>query len=100
MGLLLSVEGFTVKTFSSGWDCLAILADEPPDVLVLDLMMPEIDGIEVCKRAREMGYQGRVMILSAFGAERSMSELNADAAVSKPFDPEQLAERIREMVSV
>src|SRR5215210_1861422 len=54
VGLMLSVEGFQVRTFASGWDFLAGFAEElRPDAVVLDLMMPELDGIEVLKRARE-----------------------------------------------
>ena len=101
IGLMLDVEGFRVRTFSSGWDFLAGFADEArPDLIVLDLMMPEMDGIEVLKRVREIGYDGRVMILSAYGAERARKELGADTAIAKPFEPEQLVETIRAMVEV
>lgn len=100
IGFLLSRDGFQVRTFSSGWDFLATLPQEMPDVVVLDLMMPEIDGRQVCNKAREQGYEGPVVILSAYEAERAKSELNATAALPKPFEPEVFVERIKEIVSV
>ena len=56
------------------------------------------DGREFYRRARELGYTGPVLILSAYGALQAQLELGAEAASSKPFDPQDLAATVRGLV--
>ena len=100
LALLLEIEGFEAVTFTSGWDFLARLeVDPPPQAVVLDLMMPDIDGREVYRRARALGYGGPVLILSAFGARQAQRELGADDSMAKPFEPESLVKRVRTLLA-
>jgi DNA-binding response OmpR family regulator len=100
LALLLEIEGFEAVTFTSGWDFLARLeAESAPHAVVLDLMMPDIDGREVYQRARALGYRGPILILSAFGARQAQRELGAEDSMAKPFEPESLVKRVRMLVA-
>ena len=96
--LVLQAEGFEVESFNSSLQAFSNLADSSitnPAAIVLDLNMPDMDGREFFRRAREVGYANPVLILSAYGAQAAMEELGADAAVAKPFDPTDLASRLK-----
>src|SRR5687767_170645 len=91
--LILKTEGFEVQPFNSSVEAFANLSDSSipnPNAIILDLNMPEMDGREFFRRAREIGYGGPVLILSAYGAEAAQKELGAEAALSKPFEPQAL----------
>lgn len=96
----LGMEGFDVVTASSGLEALELLATEHPDLVVLDIMMPGVDGYEVCSRIRQ-GQQHRdlpIVMLSANHGEaekqRAMDE-GANAYLTKPFRPAELVQVIR-----
>ncbi len=96
----LTREGFRVREHARGAAFLASLAGEPPDVVVLDVMLPDIDGMEVCRRLRRepMGATLPVIMLTARAAEGDRVlglELGADDYVTKPFSPKELAARVR-----
>jgi len=97
--LSLESEGFAVTTASDGLDGLDVLAGEDPDVVVLDLQMPRMDGRSFFREMRSRGYQTPVLILSAYGADNARAELSADAAVNKPFDPDLLTEEIERLAA-
>jgi DNA-binding response OmpR family regulator len=81
---------------ADGESALATMRDRPADLVVLDLMLPGIDGIEVCRRLREAG-DVPVVMLTALGEEtdRVMGlEVGADDYVTKPFSPRELALRV------
>jgi DNA-binding response OmpR family regulator len=100
VGLSLRVEGFEVSTFPSGLPALAALAEkEHPNAIVLDLNMPEVDGREFFRMARQAGYQNPVLIMSAFDAGTACRELGADDWLAKPFAPMDLARKVRELAS-
>jgi two-component system OmpR family response regulator len=86
----LKSEGYEVQVASNGGQALAVIESNPPDLMVLDLNMPGLNGREVYGRARASGYEGPVAICSAFGATHARAELGAQAAISKPFEPEEL----------
>src|SRR5664279_178076 len=80
-----------------GRRALEIIAANPPDLVVLDLMLPEIDGLEVCRRLRESHPDLPVIMLTALGeAEDRIAglEVGADDYVTKPFSPRELVLRV------
>jgi DNA-binding response OmpR family regulator len=85
--LVLRTEGFRVRQASNGKEGLRVLSQENPDLIILDLQMPVMDGRTFYQAARRGGYTGQVIICSANDAEASRRELGADAAIAKPFDP-------------
>ena len=97
ISFLLREEGYTVLTASNGPDALDIVEREAPDLVILDVMMPHMDGLEVCRRIRRT-MQVPILILSAKGetADRVIGlDVGADDYLSKPFDPTELLARVR-----
>jgi two-component system KDP operon response regulator KdpE len=96
-GVGLKALGHTVRTAENGADGLSEVALHPPDVIVLDLGLPDLDGLEVCTRAR--GWTDTpILILSADGSEdRKVEALDngADDYITKPFGMRELDARIR-----
>jgi len=89
--------GFQVISVGRGDDALAALARDPIDLVVLDLMLPGVDGLEVCRRIRA-GNSVPIIILSARGEELDKVlglELGADDYVTKPFSPRELVSRVK-----
>ena len=86
---ILKSEGFEVQAAQSGEQGVALLA-EGPDLVLMDLRMPEMDGRTFYQRARQVGYGGPVVVCSAYGAANAQRELGAQGAIDKPFDPEEL----------
>lgn len=94
---LLRSRGYEVDLAATGKDALKTVAEHPPDIIVLDLGLPDIEGTEVCRRVRESSSVP-IIILSARGREAdkvSALDLGADDYVTKPFGPEELLARIR-----
>jgi DNA-binding response OmpR family regulator len=90
-------EGLEVRAVADGRDALAAAAEAWPDLVVLDLMLPGIDGLEVCRRLRARGPVP-VIMLTARGDEEDRVlglELGADDYVVKPFSPRELTARVR-----
>ncbi|MGH3625264.1 MAG: response regulator transcription factor [Sciscionella sp.] len=89
-------DGYTVRFAGDGERALALFAEQKPDLVVLDLMLPGIDGFEVCRRLRESSAVP-VIMLTALGEEEDRIaglRLGADDYVSKPFSPRELALRV------
>jgi DNA-binding response OmpR family regulator len=92
----LELAGHQVALADNGEDALAWIAENDPDLVVLDLMLPGIDGLEVCRRLREHSAVPIVM-LTALGEEENRIaglQLGADDYVTKPFSPRELALRV------
>jgi DNA-binding response OmpR family regulator len=92
----LEVAGFTVDQAGDGAQGLAQFAAHEPDLVVLDVMMPGINGLEVCKRLRQVS-QVPIVMLTALGEEENRIaglQLGADDYVTKPFSPKELALRV------
>jgi DNA-binding response OmpR family regulator len=90
-------EGCQVETLSDGKTALDRALAEPPDLLVLDLMLPGVDGLEICRRLRALAPVP-VIMLTAKGheADRVIGlELGADDYVAKPFSPRELTARVK-----
>ena len=94
---LLRSRGYEVEVAGSAADALEALRGRPPDLIVLDLGLPDLDGVEVCRRIRAESPVP-IVVLSARGGEAdkvAALDLGADDYVTKPFSPEELLARIR-----
>ena len=92
--------GFTVDRAADGPSALERAAAAPPDLVVLDLMLPGLDGLQVCRRLREAGPLPVVM-LTARGDEEDRIlglEIGADDYVTKPFSPRELVLRVQSVL--
>jgi DNA-binding response OmpR family regulator len=95
--MYLEKDGYRVRTAVDGAAALAQIEREPPDLLVLDLMMPEVDGWEVCRRLRA---EGDLPILMLTARDDDIDkivglEMGADDYLTKPFNPRELVARVR-----
>jgi DNA-binding response OmpR family regulator len=97
LGLLLRGCGFDVTTTSNATDALFEAIHERPEVIVLDLAMPRIDGWTLYRQLRENSIDARVLILSAYDARTAQRKLGADASLAKPFEVDELVERIQQL---
>jgi two-component system, OmpR family, response regulator ResD len=89
--------GHAVRVVSDGHVAMGAVAEEPPDLVVLDLMLPGLDGLEVCRRLRALSPQLPVVMLTALAEPDDRIaglELGADDYVTKPFSPRELVLRI------
>ena len=97
VGPLLRGRGYDVEVAGTGAAALKAFAERPPDLIVLDLGLPDLEGTEVCRRVRRAS-RVPIVVLSARGAEAdkvNALDLGADDYVTKPFGPEELLARIR-----
>jgi len=104
MTLTLEGDGFEVRAAGSGPEALEVLAEDPPEVMILDIMMPGMDGFEVLTSLRQQGLSPatRVVIMTCRTSERDHLrgwELGADEYLTKPFEPEVLATRLRNLLA-
>ncbi|WP_186579258.1 response regulator transcription factor [Aquibacillus kalidii] len=101
MRLLLKVhlqESFQILEASDGIEAINRVKSEQVDVILLDIMMPNLDGKEVCKRIRSFNKEIPIILLTALNESKDKVEgltLGADDYVVKPFDPEELEARIQ-----
>lgn len=97
----LRFAGFGVSSAATGGEAVASAQEEPPDLVLLDVMLPDMDGFEVVRRLRELPRrQGPVPVLFLTARDRQADKvtglsLGADDYVTKPFDLEELIARIR-----
>ncbi|HRW20192.1 MAG TPA: response regulator transcription factor [Dermatophilaceae bacterium] len=93
--------GFAVSQADEGQRALALAAAEPPDIAVLDLMLPGVDGLEVLRRLRRRRGDLPVVLLSARGEEDDRVlglQVGADDYVTKPFSPRELVLRVQSVL--
>jgi DNA-binding response OmpR family regulator len=100
VSLHLTKAGFKTSTFADGDSFYRFTSDHVPDLVVLDLMLPDIDGIEICKHLKADSRLGHVpvVMLTARAEETDRVlglELGADDYVTKPFSPRELVARVR-----
>jgi two-component system, OmpR family, response regulator MprA len=97
----LGAEGFEVRSAPDGGSALAMVEESAPDLVVLDVAMPGLDGFGVCRRLREKGISGGVLMLTARDAVEDRVrglEAGADDYVVKPFAMEEVVARLRALL--
>jgi two-component system, OmpR family, response regulator MprA len=97
----LRLEGYEVETVASGGEALEAVASRSPDALVLDLQLPDLDGLQVCRRIREAGDDTPILMLTArHGIDDRVQGLDAgaDDYLVKPFALEELLARLRALL--
>ena len=99
LGLCLRAEGYRVQLARNGQEALAQLAPELPAAVLLDLMMPVMDGWQFAAEVKSRGLRVPLLVLSADQAvERHAGVLAADAWLAKPFDLDELLGKVRPLV--
>ena len=101
----LEMEGYAVREAGNAEDGLAALEDEAPDLILLDVMMPQVDGWEMLQQIHEHTGVGAIPVIMFSGKidERSAAEaesLGAQAFIGKPFDPSSLIESTKQLLPV
>ncbi len=97
IGIVLGSEGFDVATCSDGVQALDVFHQENPDLILLDVMLPGMDGIEICTRIRKESDVPIVMLTARTDTADVVAglEAGADDYVPKPFKPKELVARVR-----
>lgn len=94
----LQFEGYEVIVAADGEAALKAALEESPDLILLDVMMPKLDGLEVCRRIREAGFMVPILMLTAKSQEIDIVrglEVGADDYVTKPFSVRELLARVK-----
>ena len=96
VSVYLTNAGYLVTSAADGSTALELAAADPPDLVVLDLMLPGVPGLEVCRRLRERGPVPIIMLTARSGEEERIVGLQcgADDYVTKPFSPRELVARV------
>jgi len=98
---LLSSEGYAIEACERGNLAVGAVEKHRPELVVLDVMLPEVNGYDVCKQLRERGYRGLVLMLTAKSQEMDKVvglECGADDYVTKPFGLRELTARVRALL--
>jgi DNA-binding response OmpR family regulator len=98
-------HGVTILSASNGEEGLALIRDEKPDVVFLDIMMPKLNGYEVCQRVKEDGATSgcSIVLLTAKGQEvdrKQGLEMGAAMYMTKPFDPDEVLKVARDLLGI
>jgi excisionase family DNA binding protein len=97
-------EGYTVHEAGSAEEGLRLLDEEPPDLILLDVMMPEVDGWEMLRHVQERHGVGAIPVIMFSGrvdeGEAKAASRGAQGFVGKPFDPESLVESTKQLLPV
>ena len=104
--MILESQDCRVRVVRHGAACLELLAAEKPDLLILDLMMPVMDGFAVCEEIRKNAYDVPVLILSSVQEAASRGRyqretgnaMNVAGFIEKPFSPGALIQQVREIL--
>jgi DNA-binding response OmpR family regulator len=94
-------EGYEVRTANNGEKGMNALLEEPPDLVLLDLMLPKVNGYEICRAARARHLEMPIIMLTAKGQEEDIVrglELGADDYVTKPFSIRELLARVKALL--
>jgi two-component system cell cycle response regulator len=100
---MLKSENYRLLAALSGMECLEMVADVVPDLILLDVMMPGIDGFEVCRRIKQEGETRKIpiiMVSSSIGEKLRVEamEAGADGFLSKPVDKTELVVQVKSLL--
>ena len=102
VAMLLELEGFRPVSVTRAADALAIAAREPPAAVLVDIAMPELDGLELCRRLRAAGLRAPILVISARPGQdlvHRATAAGADEFIRKPFENAELVARIRHWIA-
>jgi len=99
----LEMEGYSVREASNAEEGLTALEDEPPDLILLDVMMPQVDGWEMLQRVQERHGVGAIPVIMFSGkvdeeSLKNAASKGAQGFIGKPFNPQQLIESTKQLV--
>jgi DNA-binding response OmpR family regulator len=102
ISLVLESERIDVEKAYNAQEGLGFVQNHggPPDSILLDLSMPDMDGREFFREARGAGYEGPILFCSSYGATAANQELGGQGAIEKPFDPDVLLDKVRSELAV
>jgi DNA-binding response OmpR family regulator len=95
-------EGYQVLIARDGEEAMALLRDELPDLIILDIMMPKVDGYEVCTFVRHNFLKTKVVFLSAKSKEKDLQKglaLGADRYLTKPFSTKGIVAEVKKLIN-
>lgn len=100
---LMEQKGYDVMVAFSGEEAMEIIAEKRVDLILLDIMLPVIDGFEVCQRVREnpQWHKIKIILLTALGSDANVEKglaLGADAYITKPFSNIQIVSKVIELL--
>ncbi len=97
LGSILRGEGYEVVSAGNGREALRLAEEEDPALIILDIMMPRLDGFEVCRRVREWSHVPIIMLSARSDEQDKVKclDLGADDYITKPFEAEELLARMR-----
>jgi two-component system response regulator MprA len=95
---ILEDASYHVEAAENGLSALAAMNRQRPDLIVLDLLMPVMNGREFVRHLNATGSRPPVLIVSGFDAEQGRRELRAEASLEKPFDLDQLLDKVRSVL--
>jgi len=103
MRVNLEMEGYSVREAASAEEGLSALDDEPPDLILLDVMMPQVDGWEMLRRVHERHGVGAIPVIMFSGkvddeSLQTATSRGAQGFIGKPFNPQQLIESTKQLV--
>jgi two-component system KDP operon response regulator KdpE len=94
----LKLRGFNVLTTTSGQEALVLASREKPDLMLLDILMPDMDGFEVIKQLRSFSTIPVIAISASAAVQNDIIKHGADYFIMKPFDPNDLAMMINRLL--
>ncbi len=101
---LMEQNGYQTLVAFSGEEAMETITDRRPDLILLDIMLPVVDGFEVCQRVRENPEWNniRIVIVTALGSDANVAKglaLGADAYISKPFSNAEILAKVEELLA-
>jgi DNA-binding response OmpR family regulator len=102
IALRLKKDGHEVLTTDNGREALQLIAEESPDLIITDIMMPYASGLEIVGSVKQAEKKIPIIVLSAMGQENVVLEafnLGADDFISKPFSPNELSMRVKRLIT-
>jgi len=98
--ICLKTQGFKVITTTSGEESLALVRSKKPDIMLLDIIMPGIDGFEVLRRLRDFTQIPVIVFSASSGNYGEAMHLGANDFIPKPFQPDEIISKVKGLLSV